>query len=144
VPPRHRTATASAFRTRGKSSRVNKIQVIGYFSADLSRALRQIALDEGTSLQALIGEAVDLLLKLASVTAPSLACGGLLPTGPQAMAAMKSNNPTPVAMRNLIMVAHARAVAGFLRHCQVLVKAVRAFYRGCPLDIFAQPSCEGK
>jgi hypothetical protein len=60
---RHRTATASAFRTRGTSSRVNKKQVIGYFTADLSRALRQIALDEGTSLQALIGEAVDLLLK---------------------------------------------------------------------------------
>jgi hypothetical protein len=65
VLARHRTAAASAFRTHGKSSRVNKKQVIGYFTADLSRTLRQIALDEGTSLQALIGEAVDLSRKRA-------------------------------------------------------------------------------
>jgi hypothetical protein len=68
VSARHRTAAASAFRTRGKSSRVNKKQVIGYFTADLSRTLRQIALEEGTSLQALIGEAVDLSRKRAVYT----------------------------------------------------------------------------
>ena len=65
MPARHRTATATAFRTGGKSSRVNEKRVIGYFTADLSRTLRQIALDEGTSLQALIGEAVDLSRKRA-------------------------------------------------------------------------------
>jgi hypothetical protein len=69
MPARHRTATAIAFRTGGKSSRVNEKRVIGYFTADLRRALRQIALDQGTSLQALIGEGVDLLLKTRGIRA---------------------------------------------------------------------------
>ena len=49
--------------------REGKVPVGGYFSPELSRALHQLALDESESgkprvkIQALIGEAIDLLLK---------------------------------------------------------------------------------
>jgi hypothetical protein len=49
--------------------REGKVPVGGYFSPELSRALHQLALDESVSgqprikIQALIGEAIDLLLR---------------------------------------------------------------------------------
>lgn len=57
---------------RGKrypTYREGKVPVGGYFSPELSRALHQIALDESVpgqprvKIQALIGEAIDMLLK---------------------------------------------------------------------------------
>lgn len=57
---------------RGKrypTYREGKVPVGGYFSPDLSRALHQIALDESVpgqprvKIQALIGEAIDMLLR---------------------------------------------------------------------------------
>jgi hypothetical protein len=57
---------------RGKrypTYREGKVPVGGYFSPELSRALHQIALDESVAgqprvkIQALIGEAIDLLLR---------------------------------------------------------------------------------
>lgn len=57
---------------RGKrypTYREGKVPVGGYFSPDLSRTLHQIALDESVAgqprvkIQALIGEAIDMLLR---------------------------------------------------------------------------------
>ena len=42
----------------------------GYFSPDVSRQLRQIALDENTSVQALLGEAILLLFESRNVNVP--------------------------------------------------------------------------
>ncbi len=43
-------------------SRENKRQIAGYFSQDLHKALATLAAKEGTKLQALVGEALDMLL----------------------------------------------------------------------------------
>ncbi len=53
---------ASITGARAKA-REGKKAVVGYFSQDMSRMLRQLALDEGTSVQALLGEAIDLLMR---------------------------------------------------------------------------------
>jgi hypothetical protein len=44
-------------------SRQGKKAVSAYFSREMSRALHRLALDQGTSLQALMGEAFDDLLR---------------------------------------------------------------------------------
>lgn len=46
-----------------RPARQGKKGVLGYFSPELSRALNILAVEEGTSLQALMGEAFDLLLR---------------------------------------------------------------------------------
>ena len=43
--------------------RSGKKAVSGYFSPDLSRGLHMLALEQGTSLQALMGEAFDDLMR---------------------------------------------------------------------------------
>ena len=43
--------------------RQGKKALIAYFSPHVSKALRQMALDEDTTMQALLGEAVDLLMR---------------------------------------------------------------------------------
>ena len=43
--------------------RAGKKAVSGYFSPDLSRGLHMLALEQGTSLQALMGEAFDDLMR---------------------------------------------------------------------------------
>jgi hypothetical protein len=53
---------AAANGSRAKA-REGKKAVVGYFSEELSRAMRMLALDEGTSVQALLGEAIDLLMR---------------------------------------------------------------------------------
>ena len=45
------------------SSRMGKKAVSGYFSPEMSHALHILALDQRTSLQALMGEALDDLLR---------------------------------------------------------------------------------
>ncbi|MGL4968349.1 MAG: ribbon-helix-helix domain-containing protein [Inquilinus sp.] len=60
------SADAPAIERRGGSiakAREGKKAVVGYFSPELSRAMRQMALDEGTSVQALLGEAIDMLMR---------------------------------------------------------------------------------
>jgi hypothetical protein len=42
-----------------RNAREGKKAVVGYFSPEVSRGLHQLALDRDTSLQALIGEAID-------------------------------------------------------------------------------------
>ena len=44
-------------------ARDGKKAVVGYFSEELSLTLRRLALDEGSSVQALLGEAIDLLMR---------------------------------------------------------------------------------
>ena len=43
--------------------RQGKKALIAYFSPGVSKALRQLALDEDTTMQALLGEAIDLLMR---------------------------------------------------------------------------------
>ncbi len=52
--------SAAPRRTGG---RVGKRAISGYFSADLSRALHMLALEQETTLQALMGEAFDDLMR---------------------------------------------------------------------------------
>jgi hypothetical protein len=53
-----------ATSTDGRAaSRSGKKAISGYFSPEASRALHMLALDQGTSLQALMGEAFDDLLR---------------------------------------------------------------------------------
>lgn len=44
-------------------ARENKKLVGGYFSPDVRRALHQLSLDEETTIQSLLGEALDLLMR---------------------------------------------------------------------------------
>lgn len=53
------TATAS---TRAKA-RVGKKAIVGYFSEDMSRQLRVMAIEEGATVQGLLGEALDMLMR---------------------------------------------------------------------------------
>ena len=46
-----------------KTSRTGKKTVAGYFSPELSRALNILAIEQDKSLQALLGEAIDDLLR---------------------------------------------------------------------------------
>lgn len=49
-------------RTKAKA-REGKKAVVGYFSEDMSRQLRMMAIEEGVTVQALLGEALDLLMR---------------------------------------------------------------------------------
>ena len=49
--------------TATPKGREGKKLVGGWFSPELNRALRQMALNEGKTVQALIGEAADLLMR---------------------------------------------------------------------------------
>lgn len=45
------------------TARLGKKAVSAYFSADVSRGLNVLAAENGTTLQALLGEAIDLLMR---------------------------------------------------------------------------------
>lgn len=57
APEAPATATAKA--------RVGKTMVAGYFSPELARAVKLLAVERGVSVQALIGEGLDLILRQA-------------------------------------------------------------------------------
>lgn len=44
-------------------AREGKKAIVGYFSEDMSRQLRVLAIEEGVTVQALVGEALDMLLR---------------------------------------------------------------------------------
>ena len=48
--------------TRAKA-RIGKRAIVGYFSPELSRTLNGVANDRDTTLQAILGEAIDLWLR---------------------------------------------------------------------------------
>jgi hypothetical protein len=56
-PERPATVTAIAKARQGKT------MVAGYFSPEFARAVKMLAVEQGTSVQALIGEALDELLR---------------------------------------------------------------------------------
>lgn len=57
-------APTAAAPSPGKTpARIGKKAVSGYFSPELSQALHMLALEQNTSLQALLGEALDDLLR---------------------------------------------------------------------------------
>jgi hypothetical protein len=64
VPPQASAATVAA-ETDGKrrSAREGKKGILGHFSPELSRALNIMAIEEGSTVQALMGEAFDLLMR---------------------------------------------------------------------------------
>lgn len=43
-------------------ARQGKVAIMGYYSPELSKTLHHLKVDEGVSLQHLLGEAIDLLL----------------------------------------------------------------------------------
>jgi len=49
--------------SKPKNPREGKKAVVGYFSPAVSRALHQLALNADTSIQALLGEAIDDLMR---------------------------------------------------------------------------------
>ena len=50
-------------RPKLRNPREGKKAVVGYFSPAVSRALHQLALDTDSSIQALLGEAIDKLMR---------------------------------------------------------------------------------
>lgn len=50
-------------RPAASYTRAGKKVISGHFSPEMSRALRALALEQGTSLQALLGEAFDDLMR---------------------------------------------------------------------------------
>ena len=52
-----------AAAARPRNPREGKKAVVGYFSPAVSRALHQLALDSEASIQALLGEAIDDLMR---------------------------------------------------------------------------------
>jgi len=56
-------AEASAPPSKPRNPREGKKAVVGYFSPSVSRALHQLALDTDSTIQALLGEAIDELMR---------------------------------------------------------------------------------
>lgn len=54
---------ATATSTAPAQARQGKKAVSAYFSPEVSRALNVLAAEQGTTLQALLGEAIDLLMR---------------------------------------------------------------------------------
>ena len=48
--------------TKAKA-REGKRAIVGYFSEDMSRQLRILGVEENTTVQALVGEAIDMLMR---------------------------------------------------------------------------------
>lgn len=62
VPPTLEEPARRATSTRAKA-RIGKRAVVGYFSPELARTLNGLANDRDTTLQAILGEAIDLWLR---------------------------------------------------------------------------------
>lgn len=59
-------------RAHARPSRKSTKHIGGYFDPAVSKQLREIALDEDSSVQALLGEAIDMLFQ--SRRKPTIAC----------------------------------------------------------------------
>lgn len=67
-PPKKEPAAAAEKPTPSRAStrpkaRVGKRALVGYFSPELSRTLNMMATERDTTLQAILGEAIDLWLR---------------------------------------------------------------------------------
>ncbi len=63
-PARARKAAETPVTVPAKA-RVGKTMVAGYFSPEMARAVKLLAVERGVTVQALIGEALDLVLRQA-------------------------------------------------------------------------------
>jgi hypothetical protein len=63
VPPPVTAELVERVASTTAKAREGKKPVMGYFSPEIRRTLHQLALDEGTTIQALLGEALDLLMR---------------------------------------------------------------------------------
>ncbi len=63
-PARARKAAETPVTAPAKA-RVGKTMVAGYFSPEMARAVKLLAVERGVTVQALIGEALDLVLRQA-------------------------------------------------------------------------------
>lgn len=63
VPPPAAATTSAPPATIKAKAREGKRAIVGYFSEDMSRQLRMLAIEENTTVQALVGEGLDLLLR---------------------------------------------------------------------------------
>jgi hypothetical protein len=62
-PPALAAMAASDGNSKRRPAREGKKGILGHFSPELSRALNIMAIEEGTTVQALMGEAFDLLMR---------------------------------------------------------------------------------
>src|SRR5260370_29613165 len=63
-PARARKAAEAAVAAPAKA-RIGKTMVAGYFSPEMARAVKLLAVERGVTVQALIGETLDLVLRQA-------------------------------------------------------------------------------
>jgi hypothetical protein len=61
--PAASTATQEPSLEKRRPAREGKKGILGHFSPELSRALNIMAIEEGSTVQALMGEAFDLLMR---------------------------------------------------------------------------------
>lgn len=57
------TITAKGVATAPAKARQGKTMIAGYFSPDLARAIKILAVERGVTVQALIGEGLDAVLR---------------------------------------------------------------------------------
>lgn len=57
------SAESTTGSSHARSGRAGKKPLIGYFSLNVSKTLGRMRVDEETTLQALMGEAIDLLMQ---------------------------------------------------------------------------------
>lgn len=62
-PPSSFAEVTANANSKRRSAREGKKGVLGHFSPELSRALNIMAIEEGSTVQALMGEAFDLLMR---------------------------------------------------------------------------------
>ena len=62
-PPSVASPGAPETNSKRRPAREGKKGILGHFSPELSRTLNIMAIEEGTTVQALMGEAFDLLMR---------------------------------------------------------------------------------
>lgn len=63
TPPAPQVAAESGRESTTRPSRQGKRVISGHFSPDLSRGLNMLAVEQDKTVQALLGEAIDLLMR---------------------------------------------------------------------------------
>ena len=63
LPPSLPAGAAAEAKGKKRPAREGKKGILGHFSPELSRALNIMAIEEGATVQALMGEAFDLLMR---------------------------------------------------------------------------------
>lgn len=61
--PDQATSTAKGKRFTRAKARENKRAIVGYYSPEMCSAIKELANIEGKSIQAIVGESLDMLLE---------------------------------------------------------------------------------